>query len=124
MVITIQPTTPIILNQTPMKNKIDKLNWQNTFLEMGTKELGIDCSALIKTVSDIIHNEVIPLVLEEFEKEVLLDFPADLPYIPLGNTEYEKGYDKGVDDSWTDADKHLKGLFKKHIKEIKKRLTP
>lgn len=41
----------LILNRT--KNE----KWQDKFLQAGTKELGIDCSVLIKTVSEIIEEE-------------------------------------------------------------------
>ena len=37
-----------------MENQvINQPKWQDKFLEAGTKELGIDCSVLIKTVSDL-----------------------------------------------------------------------
>lgn len=35
----------------------EKKEWQQIFLEAGTKELGIDCSPLIKTVSDILSSK-------------------------------------------------------------------
>lgn len=37
--------------------EVEKKEWQQIFLEAGTKELGIDCSPLIKTVSDILSSK-------------------------------------------------------------------